>query len=79
MLPEGRARSPMPRKPAAMTRKRAPTGTVSARPIALRLLPDELARVKKVADREQRSMASVCRLAVLRGLEFYEKSASLVS
>lgn len=49
-------------------RKRVPNGAISARPIALRLLPDELERVKEKADREQRSMASVCRLAVLRDL-----------
>jgi len=49
-------------------RKRVPNGAISERPIALRLLPDELERVKEKADREQRSMASVCRLAVLRDL-----------
>jgi hypothetical protein len=54
-------------------RKRVPNGAISERPIALRLLPDELERVKEKADREQRSMASVCRLAVLRDLGLMEK------
>jgi hypothetical protein len=54
-------------------RTRAPNGAISERPIALRLLPDELARVKEKADREQRSMASVYRLAVLRDLGLMEK------
>lgn len=55
-------------------RKRVPNGVVSARPIALRLQPDELKRVKEKADREQRSMASVCRLAVLRDLGLMKKA-----
>jgi hypothetical protein len=54
-------------------RKRVPNGVNSARPIALRLTPAELERVKAVAARERRSMASVCRLAVLRDLDLSEK------
>ncbi|MBU7573981.1 MAG: hypothetical protein KAF64_11550 [Hydrogenophaga sp.] len=54
-------------------RKRVPNGAISERPIALRLLPDELERAKEKADREQRSMASVCRLAVLRDLGLMKK------
>ncbi|WP_439587683.1 hypothetical protein [Hydrogenophaga sp.] len=49
-------------------RKRVPNGVDSARPIALRLKPSELELVKQRAQKEHRSMASVCRLAVLRGL-----------
>ena len=37
-------------------------------PIALRLTHAELERVKEGAERDQRSMASVCRMAVLREL-----------
>lgn len=59
----------MQTKPAtAMTNKRTPNGAVSARPIALRLLPHELAQVKEQAVMEDRSMASVCRRLVLAGL-----------
>jgi hypothetical protein len=49
-------------------RRRVPNGVNSSRPIALRLTPAELERVKERAERERRSMASVCRLAVLRDL-----------
>lgn len=48
--------------------KRTPNGAISAKPIALRLMPDELDTVKTLAEREQRSMAAVCRLVLLRGL-----------
>lgn len=58
--------------------KRVPNGVNSSRPIALRLTPAELERVKERAEREQRSMASVCRLAVLRelGLKHDDKVTS---
>lgn len=49
--------------------RRVPNGAVSEKPIAVRLHPEELARVKARAAREQRSMASVLRLAALRGLD----------
>lgn len=60
------------------SRKRVPNGVNSSRPIALRLTPAELAHVKAWAEREQRSMASVCRLAVLRelGLKHDDKVTS---
>lgn len=58
----------MLQKTPASTRKRVPNGVNSSRPIALRLTPAELERVKERAEREQRSMASVCRRAVLREL-----------
>ena len=56
--------------------RRVPNGVNSSRPIALRLTPAELLRVKEKAEREQRSMASVCRLAVLRELGLSEGSSS---
>ncbi|BEP43017.1 hypothetical protein [Variovorax sp. V15] len=57
-------------KPASKTRvRRAPNGAVSDKPVAVRLHPDELERFKSRAAREQRSMASVVRLAALRGLD----------
>lgn len=58
----------MPKKPAAMTQKRTPNGAVSSRPIALRLMPEELAKVKALAAQEDRSMANVCRRLVLASL-----------
>lgn len=56
--------------------QRVPNGVDRARPIALRLMPAELERVKEKAAREQRSMASVCRLAVLRDLGLSEGTES---
>ena len=62
-------------KPARPPRiRRAPAGTVKDKPIALRLLPAELKLIKELAQREQRSMAAVCRLALLRGLADYQPS-----
>lgn len=58
-------------------KKREPSGIVTTRPIAMRLMPDELEQVKKIALREQRSMASVCRLAMLRGLADYQQAGLL--
>ena len=67
-----------PPKPVRPPRiRRVPTGTVSEKPIALRLMPDELQLIKEIAQREQRSMASVCRLAMLRGLADYQKTGLL--
>lgn len=65
----------MTRTTARPPRQRVPNGDNSSRPIALRLTPAELERVKEVAERERRSMASVCRLAVLRALGLNEKAA----
>lgn len=57
-----------------LRKKREPSGIVTATPIAMRLMPDELQQVKEIARREQRSMSSVCRLAMLRGLADYQKT-----
>lgn len=67
----------MTKKPAAMPQKRTPNGAVSARPIALRLLPDELAEVKELAAKQDRSMANVCRRLVLSSLRKPSKAASV--
>ena len=53
--------------------RRGPSKIFKDRPIALRLLPDEIERIKEIAHREQRSMANVCRLIVLRGLADYKQ------
>lgn len=66
---------PRPERPPRI--RRVPTGTVSAKPIALRLMPDELQLIKEIAKREQRTMASVCRLAMLRGLADYQQAGLL--
>jgi hypothetical protein len=56
-------------KTAKTRMRRAPNGAVSDKPIAVRLHPGELERFKNLAVREQRSLASVLRLAALRGLD----------
>ena len=66
----------MTRSAVSSTRKRVPNGVNSSRPIALRLTPAELERVKERAEREHRSMASVCRLAVLRELGMNDTGAA---
>lgn len=58
-----------------MARPRSPNGVVSERPIALRLMPQELAQVKELAAKEDRSMASVCRRLVLASLSTQTKAA----
>lgn len=61
-----------------MPRHRAPDGVVTAKPIALRFLPEELEQVKEVAEADRRPLANMCRLLVLRGLEdFKRKQAAL--
>jgi hypothetical protein len=61
-------------KTAKKASRRVPNGAVSDKPIAVRLHPEELARVIARAEREQRSMASVMRLAALRGLDECERT-----
>ncbi|WP_081271634.1 hypothetical protein [Variovorax paradoxus] len=56
-------------KPAKTRIRRAPNGAVSDKPVAVRLLPEERERFQARATRESRSMASVLRLAALRGLD----------
>lgn len=63
-------------KPALKPSRRAPNGVVTNKPIPIRLLPAERARVEMLAVREQRSLASVCRLALLRGLADCERTES---
>lgn len=66
----------MTRSAVSSIRKRVPNGVNSSRPIALRLTPAELERVKERAEREQRSMASICRMAVLRELGINDQGAA---
>jgi hypothetical protein len=66
----------MPTTPGTI--RRAPTGVVTNKPIPVRLLPDELQQLKGLAHREQRSLASVCRLALLQGLKQYARTGELL-
>ena len=58
-------------------KKRAPNGVLSRTPVALRLYPDELDRLKKGSHREQRTDAAFARLCFLYGLAAYEKGKAL--
>jgi hypothetical protein len=55
---------------------RAPAGVLTAKPIALRLLPEERAGLEKAALAEGRSMASQSRIFFLQGLASYQESTS---
>ncbi|SDZ71290.1 hypothetical protein SAMN05518854_11766 [Variovorax sp. YR266] len=66
-------------KPASKTPRRAPNGVISDKPIPIRLLPAERAKLEKMAEREQRSLASVSRLVLLRGLAVCERTKTLTS
>ncbi|WP_218137556.1 hypothetical protein [Variovorax sp. YR266] len=52
---------------------------ISDKPIPIRLLPAERAKLEKMAEREQRSLASVSRLVLLRGLAVCERTKTLTS
>lgn len=56
--------------------KRAPNGVMTDKPVALRLLPTDLQSVKEIAATEQRSLSSVSRLLVLRGIEAYRRDGN---
>ena len=54
-------------------RTRSPNGMVKEKPVAVRFALEEHTLISDLADKEQRSVASVVRLATLRGLAEYEK------
>lgn len=49
-------------------RRRSVAGVVNDKPIALRLRPEERQAIEKLAKADNRSMASLCRLALIKGL-----------
>lgn len=55
---------------------RAPAGVLTAKPIALRLLPEERTSLEKAALAEGRSMASQARMFFLQGLTQYQNNTS---
>ena len=60
-----------------MERKRAPHGVVTNKPIGLRLLPQELTDFKALCVRENRPLANMARLIVVRSLEHYQRTGKL--
>ncbi|MEX0738159.1 MAG: hypothetical protein WD071_02340 [Pseudohongiella sp.] len=63
-----------PKKPGSS--HRAPDGVLTAKPIALRLMPEERAQLEKAALAEGRSMASQARMFFLCGLDQYQRNTS---
>lgn len=59
-----------------MKRERAPNGVSSNAPIALRMLPKELERVRALAARENRPVANMCRVLVLHAMTQVEQANS---
>jgi|AntDeeMetageno51_2_1112566.scaffolds.fasta_scaffold01464_5 hypothetical protein len=55
---------------------RAPTGVLTAKPIALRLLREERSALEQASVAEGRSMASQARIFFLRGLNEYQRKPS---
>ncbi|MBS0501132.1 MAG: hypothetical protein JSR74_12515 [Proteobacteria bacterium] len=60
-----------------MPRKRAPHGVKTAQPIAMRLLPQELEAFKAMAEKEDRPLANMARLIVVRALNHYQRTGQL--
>jgi hypothetical protein len=60
-----------------MNRKRAPHGVVTTKPIGLRLLPQELNDFKALAEKEDRPLANMARLIVVRALNHYLRTGQL--
>lgn len=58
------------------TSHRAPDGVLTAKPIALRLMPEERTYLEKVSEAEGRSMAGQARMFFLRGLADYQHNHS---
>lgn len=56
-----------------MNKARAPNGVLTNKPIALRMLPEEIAKVSAMAARENRPMANMCRVLVLKAIAQLEQ------
>lgn len=56
--------------------RRAPNGLDSSKPVPVRFTAEERARHKRIAETEQRSLASVVRLLALKGAEVYDRDPS---
>ncbi|RZA20542.1 MAG: hypothetical protein EOP10_17995 [Proteobacteria bacterium] len=65
--------------PIKTVKQRSPNGVNSTKPIPTRFKDDENAVIDEIAAQEQRSRASVVRLAALRGLAEYKKDRSALT
>lgn len=52
---------------------------VNSRQVGLRFKPDELTRIQDIAKKENRTLANMTRVLVLRGLEHYQGEPKNVS
>lgn len=67
---------PSPKR-AETAKTRSPKGVLVRSPVALRLFPEELERLKAGACREMRTDAAFARLCFLHGLKAYEGGKKL--
>lgn len=58
----------------APIKKRAPNGLDSNKPVPVRLTAEERAKVRDIAEKESRSMASVLLMAARLGFTEYERN-----
>ncbi|CUA05609.1 Uncharacterised protein [Escherichia coli] len=57
-------------------RSRAPRGVMSNKPVAMRLLPAEIAELEALALDQNRSMSSMARIIFLNGITFFRQSVN---
>ena len=65
------------KKAKEMQSKRAPHGDETAKPIAIRLLPQEMNAFKAIAEKEERPLANMARLIVVRALHHHQRTGQL--
>jgi len=56
-------------------RSRAPQGVMAHRPVAMRLLPAEIAELEAISLEENRSMSSMARLIYLNGITLFRQAS----
>ncbi|CAD5724774.1 Uncharacterised protein [Escherichia coli] len=57
-------------------RSRAPRGVMSNKPVAMRLLPAEIAELEALALEQNRSMSSMARIIFLNGITLFRQSVN---
>ena len=57
-------------------RSRAPRGVMSNKPVAMRLLPAEIAELEALALDQNRSKSSMARIIFLNGITFFRQSVN---
>lgn len=57
-------------------RSRAPRGVMSDKPVAMRLLPAEIAELEALSLEQNRSLYSMARIIYLNGITLFRQSAN---